>query len=433
MNIDTIEYFIEYLNNNKNELPEDLQKELSILLSKFNLRDLAEHKKTEQHIKDLNILLDNEHSQIKINDIISLLNKIGTKNNKDDKVNFSFLNHSKQEKMFVPFNDMENFNSTLYEDDFGIQWINKDDLIKAKNEAQQSSNPLIPSEKYIKLKKISDTVEYKKPIIKIENFNIFDDIVEKCPNFKDVIKYYKGNFILNHSKFEIDNNYIAPTPILLLGEPGIGKTYFAKMLAKSLNTSFNFLDANSITASWVLTGSSNQWHNADYGNIFKFIMNSKTISPLVIFDEIDKLSNGKSYDTLSVFHQLLEPENSKVFKDEYLNLSFDASKFIYILTANSASHLPDSLLSRMKVFDIKKPNDDELKIIIQNMYSEIIGSSPLFNPVLDSNILNNLIKLSPRDIKKELLTSICSQLAENDSLNQNLLISFNDNINKIGF
>lgn len=282
-------------------------------------------------------------------------------------------------------------------------------------------------EKYDQLKIYLNGLEREKPILEVKDYSIFDNVLEKAPNFSEVIKYFKGSFVLNQSRAKLEDSYLVTTPILLLGNPGIGKTYFAKTLAKLLNTSFYFMDANSITANWVLSGGSSQWKSGEAGNIFKFMNASSTISPVVIFDEIDKLSSGKNYDTASVFHQLLEPENSRTFKDEFLNIDFDASNIIYILTANDVNSIPDSLLSRMKVFDIKNPSREDTRKIAQNIYSEVIGKSPLFNPILNEKQLLLLENLSPRILKKLITESVFNQAADLiDKINQELIICSDD-------
>lgn len=300
-----------------------------------------------------------------------------------------------------------------------IQWITQESINIIKEEAIKGA-----PEKVGKLKQYSKNIQTHKNALEITDYNVFKKIAQLTPNFTEVIKFYKGNFLLNASRREKENIYLPPTPILLLGDPGIGKTYFAQVLAKELGTSFQFFDSNSITASWVLTGSSGQWRDADAGSIFKIMLESNTVSPVVIFDEIDKLSSGKNYDPYSTFHQLLEPTNAKIFKDEFLNINFDASNIIYILTANDISNIPKSLLSRMKVFNINKASKDHTRIIAQNIYKDIVGESDLLNPVLSEKNLLELEDLVPRDIKKVLKDSIFNQVSEiEEARGQELIIS----------
>lgn len=315
------------------------------------------------------------------------------------------------------------------ENEDSFQWIEKTEIERLKEELATFGTP----DKIAKVTKYLDKFQTHKPVLQFNKFEKFNSLTQDCPNFKDVAQFYKGSFVLNNSKYTFDKSYTAPTPILLLGEPGIGKTHFAKKLAKLLGTSFHFLDSNSITASWVLTGSSGQWQNSDAGNIFKYILDSNTVSPVVILDEIDKLSQGKTYDPFSVFHQMFEPENASQFKDEFLNITFDASKIIYILTANNVNNIPESLLSRMRVFDIQRPNEEEMKVITQNIYKEIIGHTPLLKSSLDAHILDKLVSLPPRDIKKQISNAVFSQLAETQEINQELILDLQKQQKNWGF
>lgn len=310
-----------------------------------------------------------------------------------------------------------------------IEWINFSEIEKITEDLSSFGTP----DKVAKLKKYIEKLETSKPVLEVIDFSIFNTLNNDCPNFKEVSKFYKGSFVLNNSKYNHDKSYHTPTPILLLGEPGIGKTHFAKKLAKILGTSFHFLDSNSITASWVLTGSSGQWQNSDAGNIFKYMIDSNSVSPVVILDEIDKLSQGKNYDPFSVFHQMFESENAKNFKDEFLNVTFDASNIIYILTANNVNNIPESLLSRMRVFEIERPNEKDMRIITQNIYQELIGKSSLLNPEIPEDILDKLISLAPRDIKKQISNAVFSQLADCQNNNQTLILDIKKNNKNWGF
>lgn len=373
--INTINYLIDISNENKSD-------ESSIL---DVIEDLSNEFEKEEQYKDKNSIVQNFN-------------------------NFGYIEIDDDMKI-----DIEN----LIKEDFStlcdIKWIDEGSIRHIKKNAELDKSH--EQERKNKLNNYLSRLQIKKPIINIQDYSIFEDVRKKAPNFKEAIDYFKGSFILNHFKRKNEEIYQAPIPLLLLGDPGIGKTFFAKELAKCLKTSSHLIDANSISANWVLAGSSSQWKSAEAGLIFKQMLDSPTISPIIIFDEIDKLSFGKNYDPFSTFHQLLESENAKSFKDEYLDCSFDASNIIYILTANDANGIPESLLSRMKVIHIKKPDVETTHIIAQNIYSSIIGKSGLFEEKLKLKQLKELETLTPREIKQILNNSIFSQSAEIDMSN----------------
>lgn len=236
---------------------------------------------------------------------------------------------------------------------------------------------------------------YKQPL-KVDNISVFDQLEKEFPNFIEVINLYKGFFVLNSSRNY--KNYKAPRPLLLLGNPGIGKTRFVKKLAQVLKTQYHFLDTNSITGGFVLTGNSATWRGADAGFIFKSLAPCPTISPIILLDEVDKLSENKTYSPFSAFHQLLEPENAATFYDEFLQLEFDASYIMYILTANDINNIPSSLLSRMSVIEVDNPSVEDMHVISQNIYTELLSGSKLFKKVLSVETLHILEKKSPREV-----------------------------------
>lgn len=239
-------------------------------------------------------------------------------------------------------------------------------------------------------------LKINKTALQIEEFSDFEQLEVEFPNFKEVIQLYKGFFILNASREY--KNYKAPRPLLLLGNPGIGKTRFAKRLAQVLKTDYKFLDSNSITSGAVLTGHNASWRGADAGFIFKTLAPCANLSPVILLDEVDKLSANRDYSPFSTFHQLLEPENSISLYDEFLELEFNGSFIIYILTANHAKDIPESLLSRMNVIEIKNPDKEQMKIISQNIFTELLAGSKLFKEELSEESLNYLSNFSPREV-----------------------------------
>lgn len=273
-----------------------------------------------------------------------------------------------------------------------------------------------------KVKKILRSITRHKPGLKIEDFSIFEELNEKCANFKQVTDFYHGSFLLNQSKAK-DSEHFVPLPVLVVGDPGIGKTFYSKLLAKLLNTTSYFIDANSITANWVLSGGSPSWSNSKPGLIFKHLNECKTVSPIIIFDEMDKLSNQKNYDPFSTFHQLLEKENATNFVDEYIDLEFNASHIIYILSANNLEDIPQSLRTRMKVFHVQRPEFKESMKIAQSLYQKLLGGSPIFTAELSQENCAILAQYTPREMKQILMDSLYSHVTRvSGTTNNNLVL-----------
>src|SRR3954470_10217172 len=109
---------------------------------------------------------------------------------------------------------------------------------------------------------------------------LFDDLPNSAAVLEDIRK---------HLALCIDSNdSVELPPMLLLGEPGIGKTHFARKLAELLGTGYGFVPMSSLTAGWVLSGASSQWKNAKPGKVFDTFLNGDYANPVIVVDELDK-------------------------------------------------------------------------------------------------------------------------------------------------
>ena len=144
--------------------------------------------------------------------------------------------------------------------------------------------------------------------------------------------------------------------MLLLGEPGIGKTHFARRVAQLLGTGFGFVPMSSLTAGWVLSGASSQWKNAKPGKVFDTFLNGEYANPVMVVDELDKASADGQYDPLGALYELLEIDTAMRFVDEFVEVPIDASGAVWFATANDAARIPEPLLNRMNVYEIDAPD-----------------------------------------------------------------------------
>jgi MoxR-like ATPase len=268
---------------------------------------------------------------------------------------------------------------------FSIQWFDPNQVLKSvQNGAGEKSRIL---------KDILEKQPVKKPLVRVEDEEFFSVIERDMPNFKEVSDYYKGQFRQNYY-----SNKARITPILLLGEPGIGKTHFAKKLAAYLNTGYTFIDMGSITSGFILSGINASYKDAKQGKILDAMMDSPTFNPIILMDEVDKV-NTSSYDPLAPLYQLLEEINAKEFTDEFAEVSFNASGIIYIACANSLNNLPKPILSRFKVFEVPNPTNDQLDVIIKNIYAAAIENNPLVSAELPEEVIKHLKANSLREVK----------------------------------
>src|SRR4051795_7574933 len=202
-----------------------------------------------------------------------------------------------------------------------------------------------------------------KPSALPEMEALFDDL----PNFTEVLEDVR-----KHLALCIDSNdSIELPPMLLLGEPGIGKTHFARKLAELLGTGFGFVPMSSLTAGWVLSGASSQWKNAKPGKVFDTFLNGDYANPVIVVDEIDKASSDGQYDPLGALYELLEIETATRFVDEFVEVPIDASGAVWLATANEVQRIPEPLLSRLSVYEVDAPDAEGAARIAGAIYGEI--------------------------------------------------------------
>lgn len=243
-----------------------------------------------------------------------------------------------------------------------------------------------------------------------------ETLYDELPNFSEVLDDLRKHIALCASS----NDPMELPPVLLVGEPGIGKTHFGRRLAQLLATGFGLASMSSMTAGWILSGASSQWKNAKPGKVFDTLLHGNYANPVIVVDEIDKAGGDAQYDPLGALYSLLERDTASQFVDEFVEIPVDASGLVWIATANDAARIPEPILNRVNVYEIEAPDHDGARRIAQSIYSEIRCGhdwGKAFPEAPAEAVLEGLAGLGPREMRRAITTAFGNaKLAARDEI-----------------
>jgi len=248
--------------------------------------------------------------------------------------------------------------------ELGVTDDEKDSLLSIKKKLEELNLPAEvrkkADEEYRKLTRLSPNMpEYfvvynyltwimdlpwENPAYKEIDINVASSILERDHYGLEKVK----ERILEYLAVLKISDKIKGQIICLVGPPGVGKTSIGKSIAESLGREFIRVSLGGVRDESEIRGHRRTYIGAIPGVIIQSMKKAGTVNPLIMLDEIDKMSMDFKGDPASALLEVLDPEQNKSFRDHFLDFGYDLSNVLFITTANTVSHIPRPLYDRME-------------------------------------------------------------------------------------
>lgn len=222
------------------------------------------------------------------------------------------------------------------------------------------------------------------------------------PHFHDVVDLIEGEIALSRTPGAAPRPL---PPLLLLGDPGVGKSAFCRALAAALRTPLASMAMSAASSGFSLGGLDRGWSTGRPGLVFELLRRHRTANPCFILDELDKVDGESRHSPVGALYQLLEPGSAAAFVDEFVGVPINAGFFTWLATANQPEEIVPALLSRFRGFDIPAPTHAQMRDIVQRQFQTLCQELPALHPRLPDKVLDALAQTLPRESGLRLRTA----------------------------
>lgn len=206
----------------------------------------------------------------------------------------------------------------------------------------------------------------------------------------------------------------APAILCLYGPPGVGKTSVAKSLAEAMGRNYTRISLGGVRDEAEIMGHRRTYVGALPGRIISALAKAKSSNPLILLDEIDKMSHDYKGDPASALLEVLDSGQNNAFTDHYMEIPVDLSHVLFVTTANDLSTVPRPLLDRMELIEVAGYTDEEkLQIAIRHLMPKQIKLHGLkkaqikISPAVLLHLINGYTKESGVRSLERKIASLC--------------------------
>lgn len=245
----------------------------------------------------------------------------------------------------------------------------------------------------------------------VEWRDALDELARELPAFRTAIELIRNAHVLS----EATGSALAIPPLLLVGPPGVGKSYFCGRLAEVLESGSKWIAMDPPSAGSQLRGMDRAWGNSMHGALYELLALGETANPIVVLDEIDKAARklySQEVDPLAQLYSALEPETARRLADISLDVELDASQVVYVATSNGLKTLGSALLSRFEVIMVGLPVASEKRESAARVATTALERLGVIGLVgLSPGAVAVLAEFAPRVIRRAVEKAVAAAVA----------------------